>query len=173
MRKSFFSVRNYLKAPNKSRTSGTNYPTFYTQVAFVCTHGDTNPDPSLCEVSPHGYLLPCAHVRVAIPLESGFQFLQLLAGEVSPLPPLALLFGGIVWGVIVFILDLFFFCEENSWISQGWADWGLHAWERGKIPGCAPWLVNGWAVKSPKVQVRKKETKKKIIIFSTRWLLVI
>lgn len=56
------------------------------------TPGRTHPDPGLREVGPHGYLLPRAHVRVAIPLEGGLQLLQLLAGKVSPLPPLPLLF---------------------------------------------------------------------------------
>lgn len=86
------------------------------------TQGNTHPDPGLCEVGPHGYLLPRAHVRVAIPLESGLQFLQLLAGEVSPLPPLPLLFRRVIRGVVVFILDLFFFCqEETGYFSQGQA----------------------------------------------------
>ncbi|TNN70806.1 hypothetical protein EYF80_018940 [Liparis tanakae] len=44
--------------------------------------GTTHPDAGLCEVGPHGYLLPRAHVRVAIPLESGLQFLQLLAEDI-------------------------------------------------------------------------------------------
>lgn len=71
----------------------------------------THPDPGLCEVGPHGYLLPRAHVRVAVALESGLQFLQLLAGEVGPLPPLPLLLGRVVRRVVVLVLYLFFLCK--------------------------------------------------------------
>ena len=56
---------------------------------------DSYPNSGLGQVGPHRDFLPGAHVRVTVPLESGFQLLQLLAGEVSPLPPL-LLFLGIV-----------------------------------------------------------------------------
>lgn len=73
----------------------------------------THPDSGLCEVGPHGYLLPGAHVRVTIALEGGLQFLQLLAGEMSPLPPLPLLLGRVVRRVVIFILDLFFFYKKN------------------------------------------------------------
>lgn len=51
----------------------------------------THPDSSLSEVGPDGDLLAGAHVRVAVALEGGLQLLQLLAGEVGPLPPLLLL----------------------------------------------------------------------------------
>lgn len=54
---------------------------------------DSYPNSGLGQVGPHSDFLPGAHVRVAVPLESGFQLLQLLAGEVSPLPPLLLLLG--------------------------------------------------------------------------------
>lgn len=52
----------------------------------------TYPDSGLGEVCPHGYFFSGAHIRVTVPLESSFQLLQLLAGEMSPLPPLLLLF---------------------------------------------------------------------------------
>lgn len=71
----------------------------------------THPDPGLCEVGPHGDLLPRAHVRVAIPLESGLQLLQLLAGEVGPLSPLPLLLRWVVRRVVVLVLGLFFLCK--------------------------------------------------------------
>lgn len=71
---------------------------------------DSYPDSGLGQVCPHGDLLPGAHVRVAVPLESGLQFLQLLAGEVSPLPTLFLLLGVVRVPVIapVFSIPLFF-----------------------------------------------------------------
>lgn len=95
----------------------------HTRLAFAWPLGSTHPDPGLCEVGPHGYLLPRAHVRVAIPLESGFKLLQLLAGEVSPLSPLPLLFRRVVRGVVVLVLYLFFFCkEEMSRFGQGEED---------------------------------------------------
>lgn len=58
------------------------------------THGPrtTYPDSGLGEVCPHGYFFSSAHIWVTVPLESSFQLLQLLAGEMSPLPPLLLLF---------------------------------------------------------------------------------
>ena len=63
------------------------------------------PDPGLGEVGPHGDLLPGAHVRVAVPLEGGLQLLQLLAGEVGPLPPLLLLQGAVLrTGLIQLVL---------------------------------------------------------------------
>lgn len=69
-----------------------------TRVAFCCSLWGlgTHPDPGLCEVGPHGDLLPRAHVRVAIPLESGLQLLQLLAGKVGSLPPLPLFLRRVV-----------------------------------------------------------------------------
>lgn len=88
-----------LKAHGVIKTNGwigNNYPKLDAGIVFVYTLGNSYPDPGLCEIGPHGYLLPCAHVRIAIPLESGLQFLQLLAGEVSPLPPLAFLFRGVI-----------------------------------------------------------------------------
>lgn len=53
--------------------------------------GATYPDSGLGQVCPHGYFFSGAHVRVPVPLESGLQLLQLLAGKMSPLPPLLLL----------------------------------------------------------------------------------
>ena len=57
-------------------------------VVIMC---GTHSNPCLCEVGPHGDLLPCAHVGVAVPLKGGLQLLELLAGEVGPLPALLLL----------------------------------------------------------------------------------
>lgn len=57
------------------------------------------------QVGPHGDLLPGAHVRVAVPLKGSLQFLQLLAGEVSPLPSLFLLLGVIRASVIAPVLS--------------------------------------------------------------------
>ena len=50
----------------------------------------THPDSGLGDVGPHGDLLPGAHVRVPVPREERLQLLQLLRGEVRPLPPLPL-----------------------------------------------------------------------------------
>lgn len=58
--------------------------------------GLTHPDAGLCEVGPDGDLLAGAHVGVAVALEGGLQLLELLAGEVSPLPPLLLLQGAVL-----------------------------------------------------------------------------
>jgi len=63
------------------------------------------PDPRLGEVGPHRDLLPGAHVRVAVPLESGLELLELLAGEVSPLPSLLLFLGLIRVSIVAFLLD--------------------------------------------------------------------
>lgn len=80
----------------------------------------THPDPRLRQVGPHRDLLSGAHVGVAVPLERGLQLLQLLAGEVRPLPPLPLLLGRVVRGVLALVLDLFFLCgEEINRISVG------------------------------------------------------
>lgn len=62
------------------------------------------PHSGLGQVGPHGDLLPGAHVRVAVPLEGGLQLLELLAGEVSPLPPLLLLLGVVPVAVIAAVL---------------------------------------------------------------------
>lgn len=72
----------------------------WTEIVFTQTSrrfyarpsGATYPDSGLGEVCPHGYFFSGAHIRVTVPLESSFQLLQLLAGEMSPLPPLLLLF---------------------------------------------------------------------------------
>lgn len=58
----------------------------YTKDAELVTH----PDSRLGQVGPHRDLLPRAHVRISVPGEGGFQLLQLLGGEVRPLPPLPL-----------------------------------------------------------------------------------
>ena len=50
----------------------------------------THPDSGLGDVGPHGDLLPGAHVGVSVPREERLQLLQLLRGEVRPLPPLPL-----------------------------------------------------------------------------------
>lgn len=69
------------------------------------------PDSRLGQVGPYRDLLPGAHVRVAIPLERGFQLLQLLAGEVSPLPPLFFLLGVVRVAVIAPVFSVsFLFC---------------------------------------------------------------
>lgn len=74
----------------------------------------SHPDARLGQVGPHGDLLAGAHVRVAVPLESGLQLLQLLAGEVSPLPPLLLFLGLIRVSVVAPLLrrPLLFWGEE-------------------------------------------------------------
>lgn len=46
------------------------------------------PDSGLCEVRPHGYLFPGAHVRISVSGERGLQFLELLRSEMRPLSPL-------------------------------------------------------------------------------------
>lgn len=79
------------------------------------------PDSGLGEVGPDGDLLPRRHVRVAVPLESGFQLLQLLAGEVSPLPPLPLLLGRILGARVVILAGLafVFLCKgKGAWNQQ-------------------------------------------------------
>ena len=49
----------------------------------------TDPDSDLGEISPRRDLLSCGHIRVAVPLERGFQVLQLLTRKVSTLSTLA------------------------------------------------------------------------------------
>lgn len=77
------------------------------------------PHSGLRQVGPYSDLLPCAHVRVAVPLESGLQLLELLAGEVSPLPPLLLLFGVVSVAVIAAVLGapLLFCGLQHSGVS--------------------------------------------------------
>lgn len=63
------------------------------------------PDSGFSQVGPDSNFLPGAHVRIAVPLESGFQLLELLAGEVSSLPALLLFQGAILRiGVIGLVL---------------------------------------------------------------------
>lgn len=78
------------------------------------------PDSGLGEVGPDRDLLPRRHVRVAVPLEGGLQFLQLLAGEVSPLPPLPLLLGRIFGARLLILarLAFLFFCERKSSVGS-------------------------------------------------------
>lgn len=73
------------------------------------------PDSCLCQVGPDCNLLPGAHVWITVSLESGFQLLELLAGEVRPLPPL-LLFERAVFrvGVVrLVLLGLLSVCVRN------------------------------------------------------------
>lgn len=49
------------------------------------------PDSGFRKVGPHGDFFASGHVWVAVSLESGFQLLELLTSEVSPLPALPLL----------------------------------------------------------------------------------
>lgn len=51
----------------------------------------THPDTCFSQIGPHCDLFSGAHVRVAVPLKGGFQLLELLAGEMSPLASLFLL----------------------------------------------------------------------------------
>lgn len=77
------------------------------------------PNPGLRQVGPHRDLLPGAHVRVAVPLEGGLQLLQLLAGEVSPLPPLLLLLGVVGVAVVAPVLSIpLLFCGPQSGSSE-------------------------------------------------------
>lgn len=73
-------------------------------------HSCTHPDPSLGEVGPYCNLLSGAHVRVAVPLKGGLQFLQLLASEVCSLPPLLLLQRAILGAGLVQLVLLGFLC---------------------------------------------------------------
>lgn len=66
---------------------------------------EPNPDSGFRKVGPHGDFFASGHVWVAVSLESGFQLLQLLASEVSPLPALPLLLGGVL-GSHILILSL-------------------------------------------------------------------
>lgn len=78
------------------------------------------PDSCLCQVGPDCNLLPGAHVWITVSLESGFQLLELLAGEVCPLPPL-LLFERAVFRVGVVRLVLLGFlsvCVRNRKVGQ-------------------------------------------------------
>lgn len=50
------------------------------------------PNSRFREVGPHGDLLARGHVWVAVPCEGGFEFLQLLAGEMRSLAALSLVF---------------------------------------------------------------------------------
>lgn len=72
------------------------------------------PHSCLCEVCPHGYLLPRAHVWVAVPLEGGLELLQLLAREVCPLPPLLLLLRVVSVPIIAAVLHVpLLFCKKQ------------------------------------------------------------
>lgn len=84
------------------------------------------PHSGLGQVGPHGDLLPGAHVRVAVPLEGGLQLLELLAGEVSPLPALLLLFGVVSVAVIAAVLGapLLLCGSQQSGISARFASSG-------------------------------------------------
>lgn len=80
--------------------------------------GSTYPDSGLCEVGPHRDLLSGAHVRIPVPLESGFQLLQLLAGEVSPLPSLFLFLRLIRVSIVTSLLDRsLLFWEDEIWVD--------------------------------------------------------
>lgn len=57
---------------------------------LICGALGTHPDSGFGQVGPHGDLLPGAHVGVPVPREGRLQLLQLLAGEVRPLPSLPL-----------------------------------------------------------------------------------
>jgi len=81
----------------------------------------THPDAGLCEVGPHGDLLAGAHVRVSVPLEGGLQLLQLLAGEVSPLPPLLLLQGAFVGAGLVQLVLVGLLCVWRGRKRKGGA----------------------------------------------------
>lgn len=95
------------------------------------------PDSCLRQVGPDCNLLPGAHVWVTVSLESGFQLLELLAGEVRPLPPLLLLERAVfrVGVVRLVLLGLLSVCEKTE------------RWERspeltrrlGCIWGACPW----------------------------------
>ena len=78
------------------------------------------PDACLRQVGPDGDLLPGAHVRVAVSLESGFQLLELLAGEVRPLPPLLLLERAVLGvGVVrLVLLGLLGVCVRNREMGE-------------------------------------------------------
>lgn len=74
---------------------------------------ESYPDSGLGEVGPHGYLLSCAHVRVAVPLKGGLELLQLLAGEMSPLPSRFLLFGVVCVAIVTSVFyDPLFLCKK-------------------------------------------------------------
>lgn len=70
----------------------------------------THPDSCLGEVGPHRDLLSGAHVRVAVPLERGFQLLELLAGKMSPLPPLFLLQRTVLSARLIQLVLVGFLC---------------------------------------------------------------
>lgn len=91
-------------------------PPIFTHALRTTRRLASYPDSGLGQVGPDGDLLPGAHVRVAVPLEGCFQLLQLLAGEVSPLPPLLLLLGIVRVAVIapVFGAPLLFCGSEIS-----------------------------------------------------------
>lgn len=95
------------------------------------------PDSGLGEVGPDRDLLPRRHVRVAVPLESGFQFLQLLAGEVSALPPLPLLLGRIFGARVLILarLAFLFLCGRQSRVRSGEEEEKARQGEGGKAEG--------------------------------------
>lgn len=80
----------------------------------------THPNSCFCEVGPHGDLLPCAHVRVAVPLKGGLQLLELLAGEVGSLPALLLLQRAVlcIWLICLVLVGLLCVWEAITWISS-------------------------------------------------------
>jgi len=106
----------------------------------------THPNPGLGEVGPDGDLLAGGHVGVAVPLEGGLQLLQLLAGEVRPLPPLPLLLGGVLGPRILALalLALLFLCEggrENSGAENRGTS-ASQASPRSPRPAPAPLIIN-------------------------------
>jgi len=62
-----------------------------TPVVNHCPKVMSYPNSGLRQICPHGNLLPDAHVRISVPGEESFQFLQLLRSEVGPLPSLTFL----------------------------------------------------------------------------------
>lgn len=78
------------------------------------------PDSCLRQVGPDCNLLPGAHVWVTVSLESGFQLLELLTGEVRPLPPLLLLEGAVfrVGVVCLVLLGLLGICARNRKMGE-------------------------------------------------------
>lgn len=88
-----------VNAKKKKKSTAKQFSPLRTEIVFTQTwrrfyarrSRRTYPNSGLGEVCPHGNFFSGAHIRVTVPLESGFQLLQLLAGEMSPLPPLLLL----------------------------------------------------------------------------------
>ena len=77
---------------------------FFLVFKLKVTQVHTYPDFRLWQIGPSGYLLSGGHIWIPISGKQSFQFLQLLAREVCPLPPLSF----ILFFLVIFIQTISF-----------------------------------------------------------------